>query len=246
MSNPRTTQLLIALLGLALPIWLMAGCNDYDLVGETGGYQNADDDDTAGDDDDASAGDDDVAGDDDTAGDDDDDAAGDDDDDDTGSGNCGESAEFSWDDPDGDGWLVVLSWSPDTDYATLYVTVSGNYAIYDEQLAESGSSQMNETGYITVTNSINPAGNPLFTNCGGVLIVQDPDNNGTPASAQYLGTFPLVAGEANELTLRHACPMMRNGLCTNYEIDPGGGTSCASGDANSLHMTLDGICLEPV
>ncbi len=232
MSNLRTFIVPIGLLGFVILLWVVTGCNDYDLVGEDGdhlpGGDQPGDDDTADDDDD------------------DDDVAGDDDDDDSESGNCGESAEFAWDDPDGDGWLVVLSWSPDTDYATLYVTVTGNYAIYDEQLAESGASQMNETGYITVANSINPGGEPLYSNCGGVLIVQDPDNNGTPASDQYLGTFPLVAGEPNQLTLRHACPMIRAGLCTNWEIDPGGGTSCDSGDANSLHMTLDGICLEPV
>jgi hypothetical protein len=253
----------------ALALLLAAACSDYD-VWEDGGndpYLGDDDTDDPGDgsgvadddtgldqddDDDTGMGQDDDDGDDDDTGfgedDDDDDATDegdDDDDDDGGDEDCPGGVSATVIDSDGDGWVVITT-SDTEDWAIVNVPVDGVYEIYDSQLAESGSSQMNETGYLTVTNSVNPNGYPVTANCGLYHLVADADNNGTPTSAIYVGTFSLMAGEDNLLTLHHYCPMYQDGHCTSFHNgDPNTGSGCNTTNANSLHMDLDGICIVP-
>ena len=148
-------------------------------------------------------------------------------------------------DSDGDGWVVITTSDPE-DWAIIHVPVDGVYELYDSQLAESGASQMNETGYITITNSVNPVGFPVTPNCGGLYIVADADNNGTPSQPIYLGTFALMAGEDNHLVLHHYCDLFQNGQCTQFHNgDPNSGSGCNTGNANSIHMEIDGLCIEP-
>ena len=253
---------------VAVSLLLGASCSDYDVWEDGGddpylgddddddtdgsgeadddtGWGQDDDDDTGpgqdDDDDDTGPGQDDDDGDDDDAGDDGDDD--DDDDDDAEDEDCPNGVSATVTDSDGDGWVVITT-SDTEDWAIINVPVDGVYEIYDSQLAESGSSQMNESGYITVTNSVNPSGYPVSPNCGLYYVLGDSDNNGTPASSIYVGTFSMMAGEDNLLTLHHYCPMYQDGHCTSFHNgDPNTGSGCNTSNANSLHMDLDGICI---
>ncbi len=261
------TTLLAAVAGLMLAA---AGCTDYDVTDEGDTYPPlGDDDDNGDDDDDTGIGDDDT-GDDDTGVGDDDTGPGDDDtgpgDDDTGPGDddgddddgdddgddddddevdedCPNGVTATVTDSDGDGWVVITTSDP-TDWAIVNVPVDGVYELYDSQLAESGASQMNETGYLTITNSVNPVGFPVNPNCGGLFIVADSDNNGTPTQPTFLGTFSLMAGEDNHLTLHHYCDIYQAGQCQQFHNgDPNSGSGCNTGNANSIHMDIDGLCI---
>ena len=197
-----------------------------------------DDDDTGLDDDDLGPGDDDTSvGDDDTSeADDDDDGEGEDDD-------CPNGVSATVTDSDGDGWVVITTSDPE-DWAIVNVPVDGVYEIYDSQLSESGSSQMNETSYITVSNSVNPVGLPVAANCDSRWIIGDTDNVSTPVDPIYVGTFSMMASEDNLLTLHHYCPLYQNGQCPSFHNgDPNSGSGCNTNDANSVHMDLDGICI---
>ncbi len=247
------TTLLAAVAGLMLAA---AGCTDYDVTDEGDTYPPlGDDDDNGDDDDDTGIGDDDTGdddtgvGDDDTGpgdddGDDDDgDDDGDDDDDDEVDEDCPNGVTATVTDSDGDGWVVITTSDP-TDWAIVNVPVDGVYELYDSQLAESGASQMNETGYLTITNSVNPVGFPVNPNCGGLFIVADSDNNGTPTQPTFLGTFSLMAGEDNHLTLHHYCDIYQAGQCQQFHNgDPNSGSGCNTGNANSIHMDIDGLCI---
>jgi len=240
--------LLLALLCLVAAVsW---ACSDYDVHGDDDDIGPSDDDDDTDDDD---AGDDDVA--DDDAGDDDvgDDDAGDDDagDDDESPPEtieeCPEDVDYTFYDPDGDGYVAVTSWNDTEDSATLYVDFTGVYHVYDTYIAESGATQTNEHGYITITNSLNPTGEPVYPNCDTYYIVEDSDNAGTPPPGSiYVGTFPLVAGEDNELTIYHYCVLYRAGICTQFHNAGGSDTTCDDNGPNSIHMALDALCLIPL
>ncbi len=208
------------------------------------GDDDTGDDDTGPGDDDTGPGDDDTGpGDDDTGPGDDDESPPDDDDDEVDE-DCPNGVSATVTDSDGDGWVVITTSDP-SDWAIIHVPVDGVYELYDSQLAESGASQMNETGYITITNSVNPVGFPVTPNCGGLYIVADADNNGTPSQPIYLGTFPLMAGEDNVLTLEHYCDLYQNGQCTQFHNgDPNSGSGCNTGNANSIHLEIDGLCIE--
>jgi hypothetical protein len=230
------------------------GPGDDDDTGVSDDDTGIGDDDTG--DDDTGPGDDDT-GDDDTGPGDDDTGPGDDDDDDddTGPGDddgddddetdedCPNGVAATVTDSDGDGWVVILSDDP-TDWAIVNVPVDGVYELYDSQLAESGASQMNETGYLTISNSVNPVGFPVNPNCGGLFIVADADNNGTPTQPTFLGTFSLMAGEDNLLTLNHYCGLYQAGQCQQFHNgDPNSGSGCNTNNANSIHMDIDGLCI---
>ena len=237
-------------------------CQDYDLGGDDdtspGGIGDLDDDD---DDDDIHGSDDDDDDDtpwDDDDSDDDDDTGSDDDDfgdDDTATGpppelldECPDKVSYSFVDDDGDGFVAVLSWDPIEDSAVVHVDFTGIFHVYDTYIAESGASQINEIGYLTITNSHNATGMPQFANCETYWLVADTDNHGTPPPGSlYVGTFPLVAGEDNLLTLHHYCPLYRDGHCTSFQNGtPGADGSCDDNGANSIHMALDSICLVPL
>jgi hypothetical protein len=242
--------------GVALVFMLGLGCNDYnfdestDWTDDDAGDDDDDDDDTSNTSDDDAAGDDDASDDDDTDVGADDDASDDDGDDDDDPppeliDTCEGAEGFTFQDTDGDGWLVVLSWSPTEESGIIWVDTTAVYHLYDSYIAESGASQTNESGYLTISNSQNPSGYPTFANGGDYWIVTDSDNNGNPPQqAIYIGTFLLVAGEDNLITLRHYCPLYRSGQCQSFHIgDPYDSSGCEDGGVNSIHMDLAGICL---
>ncbi len=253
------------LLFLLLAALTLASCMDYDVLEDDGDWLPPAGDDDAGDDDASPADDDsDDPGDDDAdpadddsgdPGDDDGDPADDDStpwdddetpDDDSEEDDCPDGIQFTVIDPNNDGQVAVLSWSPTEDEAILQVSFDGVYEIYDAYTAESGASQQNETGWVQITNSVNPQGYPVTGNCGDLYLVQDNDNNGAPTQPVYLGTFPLMAGEDNILTLYHYCPIYRAGQCPGFHIgDPNSGTGCNTNDANSIHLDLSGLCIAP-
>jgi len=258
---------LVAILGgvtIVAIVALLTSCSDYDVWDDENGGPQADDDaadddaaddDTADDDaadddddtwwadDDTSTGDDDTTWADDDDG--DDDTADDDggEDDDAGDEDCPNGVSATVTDSDGDGMVVITTSSPE-DWAIVEVPVDGVYEIYDSQMSESGSSQMNESGYIRITNSVNPTGFPVIANCGLDYVVADTDNNGTPTAPIYVGTFSLMSGEQNMLTLYHYCPLFQGGSCPSFHNgDPNSGSGCNTNNANSIHMDLDGICI---
>lgn len=148
--------------------------------------------------------------------------------------------------PDGADEIAVLATGQTESTGTLVASPGGVYAVYDTYVYESGASQINESGYLRIRNSVNTDGLPLWGNCDDEYIFQDGDNDGgAPAPLVYLGSFELVEGY-NELTLHHFCPLFRQGLCEGFHIgDTQGDSSCLGNNVNSLHLTADGICLVP-
>jgi len=152
------------------------------------------------------------------------------------------------------------------DCTTVEVDITGSYAFYDDHIAESGATQLDETGFLTVTNSCNPAGLPESSNVGDYYVVQDVDNTVScssdaecaagqacragnsglwcvPEHPVYMGTFLLVAGEANELCVNHWCPLWRDGREGDGFVTGG-----CEGSVNSIHVALDGsmrVCFDP-
>ena len=138
--------------------------------------------------------------------------------------------------------IYVLSWNETTAQASITASVAGLYHIYDYSIAESGSSQQNESAYLRIYNTTNPSGTPEYSNCNDDWIVSDPDNNGAlPQGTRiYMGTFWLDAG-SNTLELNHYCPLFRSGECTSFHNN---NTSCNDTNVNSVHYTGEGLCLE--
>ncbi|MEN0065508.1 MAG: hypothetical protein AAGA48_25415 [Myxococcota bacterium] len=106
--------------------------------------------------------------------------------------------------------------------ATVEVTLEdvpreGWYAVYKNEVAESGASQRNESGYYRVYNEANPAGLPLEGNCNGEYIVQDYDNDGRIPDRVYLGTFYFDGSSENVLQMRHYCAI--RDTCPSMEDD---------------------------
>ena len=255
----------IGLVGYLLALLMFCGCSDSTLVqldnGEWGPAP-ADDDDAASDDDDDAGDDDDGSpyddgtDDDDAVVDDDDTSDGNDDDDDDDDGpppdrisecppNAAKVLDFYA--PDGGDEIYVLSWNNSTATATLEAPLAGLYDIYDTDVAESGASQTNETGFIRIANDHNPSGEPVWANCGDDWVVPDSDNSGAPLDPwSYLGTFDLNEGD-NTITLSHWCPVFRAGECDWFHIgDPDGASGCNdTGGANSIHVNADGFCMIP-
>ena len=139
--------------------------------------------------------------------------------------------------------IYVLSWDPTQMDATVSTGTSAWYHIYSSHIAESGSSQRNESAYYRVPNSANPSGAPRWGNCGSDWVVRDADNGGgPPASLIYVGTFWLEKGD-NTLEMHHFCPVYRSGSCSAYHVTSDSGSTCDSGNANSVHFEGSGICV---
>jgi len=142
--------------------------------------------------------------------------------------------------------------------ATVRVDVTGYYEVFDEYIAESCTSQLDETGYLTISNSCNPDGEPREENVGDHFLVDDVDNTMSCSSDSecggsmvcregtrtrccvdptpvFMGTFLLRAGEANEVCINHWCPEYRDGR----EGDGHANADCR-GSINSIHVVLDG------
>lgn len=120
-------------------------------------------------------------------------------------------------------------------------SAAGWYHLYDAYVAESGASQLNESAYIHVSNSVNPSGRPATGNCEGEYIVVDNDNSGPRPSQVFIGTFYLTAGD-NTLTLNHYCPLQRAGRCGAFHNASASWSTCGSGNINSVHLDLRAFC----
>ncbi len=149
------------------------------------------------------------------------------------------------------GEMAVLSWDPTEAAGELVTSKAGWYHVYDFTIAESGSSQTNETARLRVKNSGNPEGLPAFGNCPGQdggedWWVVDADNDGDlpEGSRIYVGTFWLEAG-TNQVEMSHFCPTWRGGECDSLHITQSSGSTCDSGGVNSVHFLGEGICLVP-
>lgn len=144
------------------------------------------------------------------------------------------------------GGMVVLSWDPTSDSGTLATAVAGWYHVYDYTIAESGSSQTNETARFRIVNAGNPEGTPRFANCGEDWWVLDADNDGELPSGTriYIGTFWLEAGQ-NEITMEHFCPTWRAGECASLHVPDDTSSTCDTNNANSVHFDGEGICIVP-
>lgn len=127
--------------------------------------------------------------------------------------------------------------------ATLNSTQTGWFHVYDTTIAESGSSQQNETGFVRIANADVPDGLPVWATCGDDWIIQDADNSGTPTAEKiYLGTFWLVNGD-NALTLEHVCNLVADGECVS-DLNQVSGHMCEdSGNPNSVHVLAEGLCV---
>ncbi len=165
------------------------------------------------------------------------------------------------DDRDGrdDGEIYALGdGTRDRSCATVYVDVTGYYQVFDRYIAESCTRQLDETGYLTISNSCNADGEPLEENVGDHFLVDDVDNtmscttdadcggglvcrDGTRVrccvdpTPIFMGTFLLRAGEANELCINHWCPEYRDGRSADGHANAG----CDS-SIDSIHVVLDG------
>ena len=127
--------------------------------------------------------------------------------------------------------------------ATLNSTQTGWFHVYDTTIAESGSSQQNETGFVRIANSDVPDGAPVWGSCGDDWIVRDADNSGTPKAEKiYLGTFWLQAGD-NALTLEHVCNLVALGECAGSLNQVSGHMCEDSGNPNSVHVLAEGLCV---
>ena len=119
----------------------------------------------------------------------------------------------------------------------IWVDSNGYYALSSLLYTnDSGDEQVNEAFYLLVHNSANPDGKPTNPNCEGFFIVFD----GRQDQVGPLGTFYLVAGEANHLELVHYCLLYDQGLCTQY-FNPGGegGGGCAN--CESVGFNFSGL-----
>lgn len=176
-------------------------------------------------------------------------------------------------DGDADGQIVALLPSQTRSCATIHVEETGYYEIFDMELSESCTTQVDETGYLTVENTCNAGGEPLEHNAAGHFVVDDQDNIGActagsgscgagltcrdsgprygfccgPDSPVFLGTFLLVAGEANKVCVNHWCPEYHSELSAGRDwghVNDG----CSNSNVNSIHLRLDShtlVCRAP-
>jgi MYXO-CTERM domain-containing protein len=163
------------------------------------------------------------------------------------------------DDPD-DGQIFVRSdREPFVSCGTLRVEQTGYYAIFDSELSESCSDQLDETGYLTITNSCNGQGWATERNARERFVVPDSDNSEpcdsddecgsgkvcregnshgrccVPAEPVFMGTFLLVAGEDNRICINHWCPDWR---VENSTEDFGFVVDGCEGSPNSIHFQV--------
>jgi hypothetical protein len=142
--------------------------------------------------------------------------------------------------------LMVWSWDSGPAVGTVEVDTEGMYHVYSDYIAESGSSQTNESAYLRISNMANPDGIPEISNCNDDWIVADLDNGASIPSGTvaYVGTFYLVRGE-NTVSFYHYCPLYRDGECVSFHISTDSNSTCDTNNPNSVHFTGTAICLLP-
>ncbi len=145
------------------------------------------------------------------------------------------------------------------------VPKTGYYSIFDDSLAESCGDQLDETGYLTVSNPCNAAGQPVERNVADQYVVVDTDNKGlqnctgnaqceqtNPGSGDicttgshiccisskptFMGTFLLVAGVENKICLNHWCKEWR--LDNELGFITANCDDNGDGSANSIHFRI--------
>ena len=164
--------------------------------------------------------------------------------------------------------LVFSEEGRDRECVNVFVEVSGWYAAYDTLIAESCHTQLDETGFVTISNPCNPAGTPREGNVGDLLVVDDVDNTNAcetdaqcadglvcrmgrrvqfqccvPEEPASMGQFWLQAGVPNELCLNHWCPeWKRRGRVDGHVSSLG-----CDHPPNSIHLLFDGafFCPDP-
>ena len=142
--------------------------------------------------------------------------------------------------------LMVWSWDSGPAVGSVYVEVEGSYHVYSNYIAESGSSQTNESAYLRIANTVNSDGFPQLSNCNDDWVVSDLDNSTTIPSGMvvYVGTFYLTQGD-NEVEFYHYCPLYRAGECPSFHINTDSSSTCDTDNPNSVHFTGTAICLLP-
>jgi hypothetical protein len=159
----------------------------------------------------------------------------------------------------------ILQDGEEVDCGIVRVIDTGYYAIYDKDLAESCSDQLDESGFLTVHNSCNPDGYANQANVDDMYVVTDVDNTGrdcaedpnvvcgpglvcnehpqsthgsccVPDAPTYMGTFLLTAGEANVICIRHWCQIYLSDP-TRYANTFVSDRECG-GSVNSIHFRM--------
>lgn len=149
---------------------------------------------------------------------------------------CDTKVEFNGD----AGYISSADFDRTVEVLLQNVESGGWYAIYKDDVAESGSTQRNESSYYRVINEHNPAGLPRDPNCEGEHVVLDYDNEGYSPDRVYLGTFWFDGDGPNTIVMHHYCAI--RDLCPLFE-DP----YAQCGDtADSVHFDRgEGyLCLE--
>lgn len=121
------------------------------------------------------------------------------------------------------------------------VPTSGWYAVYKDEVAESGPSQRNESSFYRVFNDATLDGLPRETNCGDEYIVRDYDNNLDKVPDRVLlGEFYFDADSPNTIQMRHYCSIVTE--CPQFE-DPK--KACGS-SSESIHFNRGdaNLCLQ--
>jgi len=129
--------------------------------------------------------------------------------------------------------LSVAAWERPEDLAVLTVASSGWYWLFDGSDRDRRVLERSDVAWIRVSNPTNPEGVSAQRNCGDEWVP-------TGAARPYLGLFWLEKGR-NAVTLHHACPLIRMGVCADFDQGRPG-TSCRSFHANTVTLGPDALC----
>lgn len=129
--------------------------------------------------------------------------------------------------------LSVAAWDRPEDVAVLTVKRAGWYWLFDGSEDDQGALAVSDAAWVRVSNPTNPEGVSAQQNCEREWIADD-------ASRGYLGLFWLEEGR-NAVTLHHACPLIRRGVCGDFDQGRPG-TACSSLHANRVDLAADSLC----
>ncbi|MEN0062895.1 MAG: hypothetical protein AAGA48_12145 [Myxococcota bacterium] len=119
---------------------------------------------------------------------------------------------------------------------------SGWYAVYKDDVAESGAKQRNESSYFRLYNDQNPTGLPFNQNCGNEFVIQDYDNGGRVPDRVYIGTFYFDTQSPNTLEMRHYCAIVDE--CPQFldlYADCGDSADSVHFDRGQGHLCLEAL-----
>ena len=129
--------------------------------------------------------------------------------------------------------LEVEAWERPEDATILTVTTGGWYWLFDGSERPASVLAVSDTHWIRVSNPTNPEGVSAQQNCGADWLV-------SASEERYLGLFWLDAGR-NAVTLHHACPLIRLGVCTDHDRGRPG-MSCTSHRAHAVSLGAESLC----